>query len=262
MKRRVSDIKEVAVAFSGGLDSSVIAMLAKACGAEVHLITVGLEGQRELRQAKAAAQALELPLHFQTYNEYEVKDTLPKVLWLIEEPDVMKAGVAIPVFWTAEIASKLGFHILLAGQGADELFAGYHRYLKDYATHIEVLRSSLYHDITTCYETNFQRDNQACSFHKVELRLPFADQGITNFSLSLPVSLKIRSSEDHLRKWILRQTAQDLGLPKFIVNRPKKAVQYASGVDKTLRRLAKRKGLPLSQYFAKTFLKVYPERRT
>lgn len=260
MKERLSGIKKVAIAFSGGLDSSLIAMLAKTCGIEAQLISVGLKDQRELHHAKTVAKALELPLHIQTYTLEDVKQVLPKVLWLIEEPDVMKAGVAIPIFWAAEIASKLEFCILLAGQGADELFGGYQRYLKDYVTSIDAVRNAIYHDVITCYEKNFQRDNQACSFHKVELRLPFTDREVVSFSLGLPIHLKIKSPEDHLRKRVLRQTAQNLGMSQLIANKTKKAVQYATGVNKALRRLARRENLTLREYVERAFRKVYPEK--
>jgi len=258
-KDRLSDTKKAAVAFSGGLDSSLVAMLARICGIEVQLITVGLEDQHELRHARTAARALGLPLHIQTYTQDDVEQTLPKILWLIEEPDVTKVGVATPTYWTAQIASRLGFRILLAGQGADELFGGYQKYLKDYAAGDEVVRDSMYHDVITCHEKNFQRDNQACSFHQVELRLPFADRNVVNFSLGLPTHLKIASPEDHLRKRLLRLTAQNLGMPLFIVNRRKKAVQYATGVDKALRRLARRENLTLGEYVRRIFRDVYPE---
>ena len=262
MKERLSGIKKAAVAFSGGLDSSLVAMLAKTCGIEVQLITVGLKDQPELLHAKAAAKALELPLRIQTYTQDDVEHTLPKVLWLIEEPDVMKAGVAIPIFWTAEILSKLGFHILLAGQGADELFGGYQRYLKEYAAGVEAVRSSMFHDVITCYEKNFQRDNQACSFHHIELRLPFADRDVVNFALGLPLHLKIESPEDNLRKRVLRRTAQNLGMPKFIINKTKKAIQYATGVNKALRRLARRENSTLREYVKRAFRNVYSKRKS
>ena len=259
-RERLSNIRRVAVAFSGGLDSSLIAVLAGSCEAEVQLITVGLEDQHELRHAQAAAEALEIPLHVETYTQADVEQTLPRVLWLIEEPDVMKAGVAIPVYWTAETASKLGFRILLAGQGADELFGGYQRYLEDYAAGVETVCDSIYHDVTTCYEKNFQRDNQASSFHKVELRLPFADQEVVDFSLSLPIRLKIESPKDPLRKRVLRLAAQNLSVPNLIVNRTKRAVQYATGVHQALRRLAKGENLTLREYVKRVFREVYPER--
>jgi len=68
MKKRVSDVDEVAVAFSGGLDSSVIAVLAKLCEKEVHLISVGLKNQEEIQHAKDVAEALCMPYHVQTYE--------------------------------------------------------------------------------------------------------------------------------------------------------------------------------------------------
>lgn len=255
---RVADLEKVVVAFSGGLDSSVIAMLAKICGANIHLVSVGLEGQLEAQRAEAAAEALGLPLHFQTYTLDDVEGVLPKVLWLIEEPDVMKVGIAVPFYWVAAVASKLGYNILLAGQGSDELFGGYQRYLRKYVQHgIAAVQAIMYHDIALSYERNFQRDNQICSFHKVELRLPFVDREVTRFSLSLPVNLKIESAQDHLRKRVLRHVAQRLGMPSFIANRAKKAIQYATGVDRALRKLARKKGLTPQKYVKRIFREVY-----
>lgn len=257
-KERVADLKKVAVAFSGGLDSSVIAVLTKICGVNVHLISVGLEGQNEVEHAKAAAEALQLPLHAQTYNSEDVERVLPKVLWLIEEPNVMKASIAVPFFWAAATASKLGYNVLLAGQGSDELFGGYQRYLRKYAQHgSSVVQETMYNDTALSYERNFQRDNQICSFHKVELRLPFADFKVANFSLSLPVKLNIESTQDNLRKRVLRLVAQKLGMPLFIVNRVKKAIQYGTGVDRVIRKLARKKDLTPQKYIKKVFNEVY-----
>jgi len=259
MRKRVSDLEKVAVAFSGGLDSSLIAVLAEKCGINVQLISVGLENQPEVKFAETAAEALKLPLHLQTYTVKDVEKILPKVLWLIEEPNLIKASIAIPFYWTAENASKLGCNVLLAGQGADELFGGYQRYLKEYEQlGVEAVQKAMYRDVETSYEKNFQRDNQACSFHKVELRLPFVDRDVVRFSLSLPPSLKIESSEDHLRKRVLRRVAQNLGMPLFIVNKTKKAVQYATGVNKAIKRLARKEGLTSREYVEKVFRRVYP----
>jgi asparagine synthase (glutamine-hydrolysing) len=257
---RVKDVERVAVAFSGGLDSAVVALLAKMSKVDVHLISVGLKNQKELQHAKIASKALGLPVHVQTYNMNDVKEAVSKVLWLIEEPNPMKVGVAIPFFWTAEIASKTGCYILLAGQGGDELFGGYRRYLTELDRKgAEALQKILYQDVASSYETNFQRDYPVCAFHKVELRLPFIDRQVVNFALSLPLRLKIESAEDMLRKRVLRKVAKNLKIPDFIANRTKKAVQYATGVNKALKKLAKSEGLTVNGYLKQLFYKMYPD---
>jgi len=256
---RVSDIDEIAVAFSGGLDSTVLAVLAKSCTSKVNLVTVGLEGQPELGHAEKAAESLKLPLHLQTYTIADIENVLEKVLWLIEEPDVMKLGVAIPLFWAAEVASHIGCRVLLAGQGSDELFGGYHKYLTEYKRGgVKAVQKAMFHDFVMSHETNFQRDNPVCAFHKVELRLPYVDREVVRFALSLPVNFKIHSVDDPLRKRVLRHVAKNLGIPEFIAERTKKAVQYATGVDKALRELARKRGLTQGDYIKQVFGKIYP----
>jgi asparagine synthase (glutamine-hydrolysing) len=258
-RKRVSDLDGVAVAFSGGVDSSVVAVLAENIGLDVQLVSIGLEGNPEVMFAEEAAEALGLPLHLQTYTVNELEETLAKVLWLIEEPHVINVCIAVPFFWLAETASKLGYPILLAGQGADELFGGYQRYLTEYSqSGAEAVEQKMFHDIENAYRTNFQRDNQVCSFSGVELRFPFIDRDVVDFALRLPLRLKINSVEDRLRKRVLRRVACNLEIPSFMADKPKKAVQYTTGVTKALQHLAKDEGLTLREYVKKAFSRVYP----
>lgn len=256
VKQKVSGLK-VAVAFSGGLDSTIIAFLAKKFG-EVHLISVSLKNQPEIEHAKKAAEALNLPLHIHLYSEKAVEEVLPKVLWLIEDANPVRTSVGIPVFWTAEKASRMGFRVMLAGQGADELFGGYKRYLNDYMRYgEESVRKTIFNDIAGMYENNFERDSKICNFHNVELRLPFATYQLAKFATSLPLQLKIESPNDLLRKTVLRKVAEGIGLPRFIVKKPKRAIQYATGVNKVIKKLAKEKGYSTKEYLQKTFQTVF-----
>jgi asparagine synthase (glutamine-hydrolysing) len=261
VKEKVSGLKEVAVAFSGGLDSSVIASLAKDSGADVHLTHVSLKNQPETEQAKKTAETLRLPIHAYIYDEEDVEKVLPRILWLIEEPDPIKAGIGIPFYWTAEKAAEMGFKVMLAGQGADELFGGYQRYVHDYLAYgSEKLHETLFNDVLKMYETNFERDFKICNYHNVELRLPFATYQIAKFATELPVELKIEMKEDGLRKLVLRQVAENLGLPQLVVKKPKRAIQYATGINKTLKKLATKKGMPMKEYIQKTFQTVLKKR--
>ena len=260
VKHRVSGLKEVAVAFSGGLDSSLIAFLAKSFGREVHLISVSLKNQPEIEYTKKAAEALNLPLHIHLYSEKTIEEVLRKVLWVIEESNPVKASIGIPVFWTAERTSEMGFEIMFAGQGADELFGGYKRYLDGYVHYSEeFVQKTVFNDIVKMYENNFERDCKICNYHNIELRLPFATYQLAEFAASLPLKLKIESPNDLLRKTVLRKVAENVGLPHFILNRPKRAIQYATGVNKVIKKLAKDKGLSTKEYLQKTFQTVFKD---
>ncbi len=257
IQMRVLGQKEVAVAFSGGLDSSLVAWLAKKAGVVVDLIHVSMENQPETEEARKAAKELDLPLHVHLFTEADVKKVISTVVEIIEEADPIKASVGVPFFWNAQKASESGYQVLLAGQGADELFGGYQRYVNEYLLEgDEKVRKTMFHDVAVIHESNIERDEKICSYHYVELRLPFASYQIAEFAMSLPTELKIEKKADSLRKLVLRKTAKDLGLPTSIVDKPKKAVQYSTGINSALKKLAKKQNLTLGEYVNRIFLQV------
>jgi asparagine synthase (glutamine-hydrolysing) len=255
--RRVQGMRKVTVAFSGGLDSSLVAFLAKKLGVEVELVHVSLENHPETAEAVRAAMELDLPLQVHLYKDADVERDLPTVIGLIEEPDPVKAGVGLSFYWAAQKAGEERLKVLLAGQGADELFGGYQRYVTEYlAQGDEQVRRTMYHDVAYVYESNLERDEKICLSQDVELRLPFASFELAKFATSLPTELKFEKRADSLRKLVLRQVALNLGLSKAIVEKPKKAVQYCTGISNALKRIAKKQGLTLAEYTNKLFMEA------
>ena len=256
VRRRVLGLKEVAVAFSGGLDSGVIAFLAEKCRVNVHLIHVSLKNQHETEEARKAAEELHLPIQVYLFEEEAVEKVVAKVVELIEEPDPVKTAIGVPFYWTAEKTAEAGFKVLLAGQGADELFGGYQRYINDYLLQgKEKVRKVMFDDVIRLHESNIERDVKICNFHDVELRLPFASYAIADFALSLPLELKIEKKADSLRKLVLRKAAENMGLPALIAEKPKKAIQYSTGINDALKKMAKRQNATVNEYVNKLFLK-------
>ena len=254
VRQRVSGLREVAVAFSGGLDSSVVACLAQKCGVDVHLVHVSLEGQSETDEARKAADLLGLPLQVHIFREADLEMVTPKVVGLIEEPDPIKAAVGVPFFWNAQKTADAGYRVMLAGQGADELFGGYQRYVTEYIAKGDLaVRKTMFHDVVVIHESNIERDEKICGFHDVELRLPFASYEIADFAMNLPTELKFEPKVDSLRKLVLRKVATNLHLPADIAEKPKKAVQYSTGISSALKKLAKRKNLTLGEYVNRIF---------
>ena len=249
IKRRVQGLKEVAVAFSGGLDSSLVAFWASKCGVKVTLLHVSLENQVETQEAMSAADELGLPLQINLFKDSDVENVLPKVVELIEEPDPVKASIGVPFYWVAENAGELGFKVMLAGQGADELFGGYQRYVNECCKDgNEKVRRTMFNNVVRIHESNLERDLKITSFRDVELRVPFGSYDVAEFALSLPIECKIEQKPDTLRKLVLRKVAQNVGIPVSIADKPKKAVQYSTGINDAVKRIAKTHQKTVNEY--------------
>ena len=86
----------MAVAFSGGLDSAVTAVLAKS-DCEVELVSVGLTGSSELSTVEKYAREIDLPVRIEQFDPNSLEEYVRRVVWLIEEPNLMKVSVAVPI---------------------------------------------------------------------------------------------------------------------------------------------------------------------
>ncbi|PKL66618.1 MAG: asparagine synthase (glutamine-hydrolyzing) [Methanobacteriales archaeon HGW-Methanobacteriales-1] len=232
--KRIQGLDKVGLVFSGGVDSTILASILKNRDIETTLYTVGTKNSSDFQFANRAAEYYDLKLKTFEINEKIIKNSLRPVLEAIEEFNVMKIGVALPIFLAAKMASADKLKVVLSGQGADELFGGYHRYLKDYSNYGEGTQEVLKQDIKNIYHVNLQRDDAATMAHGVELRVPFLDKEVIKTAFRIPIKYKIQSESDKLRKHILREVAGEMGVPDFIENRPKKAAQYGSGVHKIL----------------------------
>jgi asparagine synthase (glutamine-hydrolysing) len=254
IQRRVHGLKEVAVAFSGGLDSSLVAFLASKCGVKVNLLHVSLENQDETEDAIEAAEALNLPLQVDLFKASDVEKTLPQVVELIEEPDPIKASIGVPFYWVAEKAGAAGFKVMLAGQGADELFGGYQRYVNEFCRDGgEKVRKTMFNDVVKIHESNLERDLKITSFHDVELRVPFGSFDVAEFALGLPIEMKIENKTDTQRKLVLRKTALNVGMATLMSEKPKKAMQYSTGINDAIKRIAKNNQKTVNEYINELF---------
>ena len=256
---RTRGLSEASLGFSGGIDSSILAHYLDKAGVDLDLICVGLEDSQDFETAETAAEALDLPLRLEAFTAEDVENDLDGVLWSIEEPNPMKASVAIPLNWAVRSAAEYGSRVFFSGNGSDELFGGYHRHAQEYAEHGEAVVSSIFRDVSESYRVNYERDHKVCMDAGLELRLPFSDLALVEWGLSIPPNLKLSGGPGSPRKIVLRSLARRLGLPEEISGRPKKAIQYSTGVNAALRKLAKREGKTLKDYLSERFQRLRDE---
>ena len=235
---RVADLREVGVIFSGGLDSSYLALLLKEISENVplkiKLYAVGVEGSKDVEAAIYASKFLNMDLEICTLTEEMIREALPSVVNAIGDDNLMKVGVGLTTYFATKMAAKDNINVAISGQGADELFGGYKRYLKSFVN--DTLNYDIREDISNMYHVNLERDDACAMLNSVEIRLPFLDKKLVELALNIPDNKKIVSMHDDMRKSILRKLAFEEGLDYEIAYRPKKAAQYGTGIDKVLRK--------------------------
>jgi len=126
-KRLVADVPLGAL-LSGGIDSSiVVALMAQASSQPVRTFTVGFSDARydERAYARAVAERYET-VHEELEIEEDVAATLPRLAAAYDEP--LGDEAAFPTFLIAEQARR-HVTVALVGDGGDEAFAGYERYI-------------------------------------------------------------------------------------------------------------------------------------
>ncbi|MEI3412194.1 MAG: asparagine synthase (glutamine-hydrolyzing) [Blautia sp.] len=119
----LSDV-EVGAFLSGGVDSGYLAAVSGADQA----FTVGFdEGEHysEVDRAKEVAQQAGLKHHIRIIGKQEFWDSLPDVMYYMDEP--LGDASAVALYFLAEEASRY-VKVVLSGEGADELFGGYNIY--------------------------------------------------------------------------------------------------------------------------------------
>ncbi|MGB9940674.1 asparagine synthetase B family protein [Methanosarcina sp.] len=241
--------KTAGIAFSGGIDSTFLAALAKRIDPSISLYAVGLPNSHDLAQAERAAGAAGMrdSLKTRTLSPEEIEAAIPDVIYSTESTDPMKIAIGLPLYFVAKTAKEDGKRVLLTGQGADELFGGYSRHEGFIDQGPEVLDSEIYSDLKKISTINLERDDMVTMANSVELRVPFLDKEVIRTGLAISPELKVLKRDSlNIRKYILRKAADGL-LPPELLWKEKKAIQYGTGVQKVLDRLARNAGFSKSE---------------
>ena len=238
-ERRLSDGAVGACLLSGGLDSSIIAAAVKALGGDMKLLTVGADsGAPDVENARAMARHLGFEHEVRLFNAQDVEAALPKAVWHMESFDEDCVSGTLSNLFAAELAGRTT-RCVLSGEGADELFGGYHL-LKDLASD-QARLTMMSRLVEIAYNTALQRLDRSMMAHAIHYRTPFLDPEVIAFAAHLPVQWKIRPMDngESVEKWILRQAFKAL-LPVRIAERIKLRFSRGTGTDELMDAMARR----------------------
>ncbi|MEA3255316.1 MAG: asparagine synthase C-terminal domain-containing protein [Candidatus Altiarchaeota archaeon] len=244
---------ETGVVFSGGIDSVIIAMLA-ARFSRVTAYSCGIKDSPDLEYVNRC-EGLGFEVRVIEISPEEIEQSLAEIIHAINDVNPVKVSVEIPFYFASKKAGEDGLSVMLSGQGGDELFGGYNRYLSplpDYS----VVEEMMTRDVESIYVDQINKDIAVCRINDITLCAPYLDEGFKDYALKIPVESKlheVRNSPEFscvdtvndrrfIRKYILRELGREIGVPEFILNRKKKAVQYGSGTWKILDKIARGRG--------------------
>ncbi|GAB3706310.1 asparagine synthase C-terminal domain-containing protein [Halorubrum pallidum] len=233
-----SGTADLAVAFSGGVDSGVVA----AAVPDAPRYVAGFEGCHDVAAAREAAAETgrETDLRVVEITHGELVRAVRAVASATGRRNPMDVAIAVPLYLVAEAVADDGFDRIAVGQGADELFGGYSKVeepAQDHRVDADTVRGARTETVRTLPD-QLERDVLAVRAAGAEPVAPFLDDRIVDAALALPGSLL---SADGERKIALRRAAAGR-VPESVRTADKKAVQYGTYVSRELDRLARRAG--------------------
>jgi asparagine synthase (glutamine-hydrolysing) len=243
MKKRTQDFDRVGIIFSGGIDSVIIAWLAKKMVREVICYTGGIQGSSDIAFARMIAKRLNLKLRVNELTQNEVEQMIPEIINTIEDTNAGQVEVAVPVYAAVKLAHEDGINVMFSGQAADELFGGYSWYTKVVEKEgYEKLRDHMTEDMLLLYRETLEREDKITMAHSIEMREPFLDLKVIALSMHIDMKLNVKGADDAFGKHVHRKLAQKLGIPRNIAYRVKEAAQHGSGMHDVFNAIATKHG--------------------
>jgi asparagine synthase (glutamine-hydrolysing) len=222
--------------FSGGIDTSILATVAsKFLRLRGFTCTFKPSNALDPKYAKLMAKRLNIEHYMHPFGDDEMREVIPQIVKTLNTFDPMEIRNSITIMIGLNFAKSHGATSLITGDGADELFAGYHMYY-NYVGQKEKLTSML------------KKMWGIMSFSSVplgksvgiEVRAPYLDPEVKEFAMNMDPRYKVQKERGEVwGKWILRKAYED-ELPEEVRWRDKNPIEVGSGTTILPKYLAKK----------------------
>lgn len=204
VKRRLMADVPLGVFISGGLDSSLVAAVAKRLlPAEytLHSFACGLAGSPDLEAARRVAAYLGTTHHELVFTVEQGVAALRDVIYHLETYDVTTVRASTPMYLLSATVNKY-CKVILSGEGADEVFGGY-LYFHNAPSAREFQRETV-RRVRLLYTADVLRGDRSTAAQSLELRVPFLDRDFLDVAMSIDPAEKMCRAGGRMEKHIMR----------------------------------------------------------
>ncbi len=232
IKQSIID-KKIGIAFSGGVDSTLISKICSDLNYDITLLTIGFSNSHDILFSKEVNNLLNYTHKIFEIDQNSFAETALKINKKINTDNLSWNENCIAFYYVAKLANNLGIKTIVTANGIDELFCGYHAYREaiDESDNkvLELMNSKLENE-----QKMMQAVNDVTSEFNVKILQPLLSEKFIQYAKTIPISEKIKGKDDLLRKHIIRKLALEIGIPEISTTKRKKALQYGSLIHKEL----------------------------
>jgi asparagine synthase (glutamine-hydrolysing) len=222
--------------FSGGIDTSILAtILAKYVRIRGFTCAFKQANALDTKYAKLMAKRLNIEHYMNPFDEDQVFDAIPTVVKVLKSFDPMEVRNSITITIGLKFAKSYGATKLMTGDGADELFAGYHNYYRHVGD-----KQKLTGMLKKMWGIMGFSAGPLAKSMGIEVRQPFLDPDVKAFAMNMDPRYNVQEERGEVwGKWILRKAYEDV-LPPEVRWRDKNPIEVGSGTTILPRYMAKK----------------------
>ena len=226
-------VKKIGIAFSGGVDSTLISKICSDMNYDITLLTIGFPESHDIFFAKEVNEYLKYPHHILEIDSDIFPNVSSKINQIIQTDNLSWNENCIAFYYVSKLANSLELDTVITANGIDELFCGYNAYREAFSggeSQInEVMINKLDNELKMMKAVNL-----VASEFEVKILQPLLSPEFINYAKTVPITEKIHDSEDLYRKHIIRKLAGEIKVPELSYTKRKKALQYGSKIHKAL----------------------------
>ena len=223
----------VGVAFSGGVDSTLVAKLLHDAGYDIQLLTIGFHDSHDINFAKEVNEILKFKHNILEIEPKSFQETSEKIHDIIKTDNLSWNENSIAFYYVSKLAKSLGISTVITANGIDELFCGYNSYREAISISENEVQKMM--DLKLQNEKDMMiAVNNVSSEFGVTIVQPLLTDSFIDFAKTIPISKKIHGPDDLLRKHVIRELAIECKVPKISAYKQKKALQYGTQIHKSL----------------------------